>query len=30
MSGRLDYHIRVVPKHELLTHPLELGLCCWL
>jgi starch phosphorylase len=30
MSGRLDYHILVVPKHELLTHPLELGLCCWL
>jgi starch phosphorylase len=30
MSGRLDYRIRVVPKHELLTHPLEMGLCCWL
>jgi starch phosphorylase len=30
MSGRLDYRIRVVPKNELLTHPLELGLCCWL
>ena len=30
MSGRLDYRIRVVPKNDLLTHPLELGLCCWL
>ena len=30
MSGRLDYRIRVVPRHELLTHPLELGLCRWL
>ena len=27
MSGRLDYRIRVVPRNELLTHPLELGLC---
>lgn len=30
MSGRLDYRIRVVPKHELLTHPLEMGLCTYL
>jgi len=30
MSGRLDYRIRVVPRNELLTHPLEMGLCCWL
>jgi starch phosphorylase len=30
MAGRLDYRIRVVPRHELLTHPLELGLCAWL
>jgi hypothetical protein len=30
MSGRLDYRIRVLPRNELLTHPLELGLCCWL
>src|SRR5262245_41377315 len=30
MSGRLDYRIRVVPKNDVLTHPLELGLCCWL
>jgi glycogen phosphorylase len=30
MAGRLDYRIRVVPRHELMTHPLELGLCAWL
>jgi starch phosphorylase len=30
LSGRLDYRIRVVPRHELLTHPFEMGLCCWL
>ncbi|HUQ25792.1 MAG TPA: alpha-glucan family phosphorylase [Burkholderiales bacterium] len=30
MSGRLDYRIRVVPRNDLLTHPLELGLCRWL
>jgi starch phosphorylase len=30
MAGRLDYRVRVVPRNELLTHPLELGLCCWL
>lgn len=29
LAGRLDYRIRVYPHHELLTHPLELGLCCW-
>jgi starch phosphorylase len=29
LSGRLDYRIRVFPKHELLTHPFELGLMCW-
>ncbi|HSA89513.1 MAG TPA: alpha-glucan family phosphorylase, partial [Burkholderiales bacterium] len=29
LAGRLDYHIRVYPRHELLTHPFELGLCCW-
>jgi starch phosphorylase len=29
LSGRLDYRIRVYPRHELLTHPFELGLCCW-
>jgi glycogen phosphorylase len=30
LSGRLDYRIRVFPRHELLTHPFELGLQCWL
>jgi glycogen phosphorylase len=29
LSGRLDYRIRVTPKHELLTHPFELGLATW-
>ncbi len=29
LAGRLDYRIRVFPRHELLTHPFELGLCCW-
>jgi starch phosphorylase len=29
LSGRLDYRIRVFPRHELLTHPFELGLMCW-
>jgi len=28
--GRLDYKIRVYPAHELLTHPLEMGLMQWL
>jgi hypothetical protein len=27
LAGRLDYRIRV--HHELLTHPFEMGLCCW-
>jgi len=27
--GKLDYRIRVYPWHELLTHPLELGLMIW-
>jgi len=30
LSGQLDYRIRIYPKHELLTHPFEMGLCCWL
>jgi starch phosphorylase len=30
LSGRLDYRIRVYPRHELLTHPFELGLMHWL
>ena len=29
LSGRLDYRIRVFPKHDLLTHPFELGLAAW-
>ena len=30
LAGRLDYRIRVFPRHELLTHPHELGLSAWL
>jgi len=30
LAGRLDYRIRLYPRHELLTHPFELGLCHWL
>ena len=30
LCGRLDYKIRVYPWHELLTHPLEMGLMLWL
>jgi starch phosphorylase len=29
LSGRLDYRIRIYPKHELLTHPFEMGLATW-
>jgi starch phosphorylase len=29
LSGRLDYRIRIYPRHELLTHPFELGLATW-
>ena len=29
LCGRLDYHLRVYPRHELLTHPFELGLMLW-
>jgi starch phosphorylase len=29
LAGRLDYRIRVHPRHELLTHPFETGLCHW-
>jgi starch phosphorylase len=29
LSGRLDYRIRVIPRNDLLTHPFELGLSCW-
>lgn len=30
LCGRLDYKIRIYPFHELLTHPLEMGLMLWL
>jgi starch phosphorylase len=30
LCGRLDYKIRVYPFHQLLTHPLEMGLMQWL
>jgi len=30
LCGHLDYKIRVYPAHELLTHPLEMGLMQWL
>jgi len=29
LSGKLDYRIRVYPRHELLAHPFELGLTTW-
>jgi starch phosphorylase len=29
LCGRLDYRIRLYPKHELLTHPFEMGLMTW-
>jgi glycogen phosphorylase len=29
LCGKLDYRIRVYPRHELLTHPFELGLMLW-
>jgi starch phosphorylase len=29
LAGRLDYRIRIFPRNELLTHPFELGLQCW-
>jgi len=29
LSGRLDYRIRVYPRHEALTHPFEMGLTRW-
>jgi starch phosphorylase len=29
LAGRLDYRMRIFPRHELLTHPFELGLACW-
>jgi starch phosphorylase len=29
LAGRLDYRIRIYPRHDLLTQPFELGLMCW-
>ena len=29
LCGSLDYQIRAFPWHELLTHPLEMGLMAW-
>ncbi|MCC5794058.1 MAG: alpha-glucan family phosphorylase [Chromatiales bacterium] len=29
-SGMLSYRVRIVPHHELLAHPYEMGLMCWL
>jgi starch phosphorylase len=28
--GKLEYHIRAYPYHEMLTHPFELGMMRWL
>src|SRR3954467_6465109 len=30
LAGRLEYRVRVFPRHELLTHPFEMGLSTWL
>ena len=30
VCGKLDYRIRIYPRHELLTHPFELGLMLWI
>ena len=30
MCGKLEYHIRTYPYHELLTHPFEMGMMRWL
>ena len=29
LAGKLDYRIRIYPRHELLTQPFELGLTVW-
>jgi glycogen phosphorylase len=29
LAGKLDYRIRIYPRHELLTHPFEMGLVTW-
>jgi starch phosphorylase len=30
LSGRIEYRLRAYPSHELLAHPLEMGLMAWL
>ena len=30
LCGRIEYRFRVYPKHELLTHPFEMGMMLWL
>ncbi|MBW8709506.1 MAG: alpha-glucan family phosphorylase, partial [Alphaproteobacteria bacterium] len=30
LAGRLEYRVRVFPRHELLTHPFEMCLSTWL
>ena len=30
LCGKLEYRIRIYPCHELLTHPLEMGMMIWL
>ncbi|MEW6312460.1 MAG: alpha-glucan family phosphorylase [Pseudomonadota bacterium] len=30
LCGKLEYHVRVYPCHEMLTHPFELGMMLWL
>ena len=30
LCGKLEYHIRIYPHHEMLTHPFEMGLMRWL
>ena len=30
LCGKLEYKVRVFPHHELLTHPLEMGMMLWL
>ncbi|MDO8414528.1 MAG: alpha-glucan family phosphorylase [Gallionellaceae bacterium] len=30
LCGKLEYRIRIYPRHEMLTHPLEMGFMRWL
>ena len=30
LCGRVEYRFRLYPKHELLTHPFEMGMMVWL